>query len=209
MEICTIGFTKHSAHSFFEILRAEHIKRLVDVRLNNVSQLAGFAKRDDLRYFLEEICGADYVHQPELLAPTAELLKGYRNGEIVWDDYEARFLDLMFQRRIEEELPQDLFLPRTVLLCSEHSPQQCHRRLVLEYLSVHWPDLKMLHLPRPAGPVADADRERRPRTPGGGQCMRLRCYASQTPGSTGGDAWRVFGGTDPGSGPSRLRKMDR
>lgn len=160
MEICTIGFTKHSAHSFFEVLRAERVKRLVDVRLKNVSQLAGFAKRDDLRYFLEEICGADYVHQPELLAPSSELLKGYRNGEISWNDYEPRFLDLMTQRRIEDELPPDLFLPRTVLLCSEHSPQRCHRRLVLEYLSVHWPDLKMLHLPRPEGLVASVEQER-------------------------------------------------
>ena len=160
MEICTIGFTKHSADSFFEILKTECVERLVDVRLNNVSQLAGFAKRDDLRYFLKEICDADYVHQPELLAPTAELLKGYRNGEVSWDDYEVRFLDLMAQRRIEEELPQDLFLPRTVLLCSEHSPQRCHRRLVLEYLSVHWPHLTMLHLPRPDGSTTSVERAR-------------------------------------------------
>ena len=159
MEICTIGFTKHSAHSFFEILRAERVKRLVDVRLNNVSQLAGFAKRDDLRYFLEEICDADYVHQPELLAPTADLLKGYRNDEISWGNYEGRFLDLMAERRIEEELPQDLFLPRTALLCSEHSPQRCHRRLVLEYLAMHWPDIEMLHLPRPGGSVGDVEHK--------------------------------------------------
>lgn len=149
MEICTIGFTKHSAHSFFEILRAEGVKRLVDVRLNNVSQLAGFAKRDDLSYFLKEICDADYLHQPDLLAPTADLLKAYRNGEISWGDYETSFLDLMATRRIEEQLPQEIFEPRTVLLCSEHSPQRCHRRLVLEYLGAHWPDLTALHLPRP------------------------------------------------------------
>ncbi len=148
MEICTIGFTKHGAHSFFEILRAERVKRLVDVRLNNASQLAGFAKRGDLSYFLREICDADYLHQPELLAPTADLLKAYRNGEIIWEDYEARFFDLMAIRRIEEQLPQEIFEPRTVLLCSEHSPQRCHRRLVVEYLGAHWPDLTALHLPR-------------------------------------------------------------
>ena len=160
MEICTIGFTKHSARGFFEILKAENVERLVDVRLNNASQLAGFAKRDDLRYFLRKICDADYLHEPELLAPTAELLKGYRDREISWDDYERRFLDLIAERRIEEELPQDLFLPRTVLLCSEHSPQRCHRRLVLEYLSVYWTDLTMLHLPRTGDTAAGVELAR-------------------------------------------------
>ena len=160
MEICTIGFTKHSARGFFEILKAENVERLIDVRLNNASQLAGFAKRDDLRYFLKKICDADYIHEPELLAPTAELLQGYRHREISWDDYEARFLDLIAERRIEEELQQDLFLPRTVLLCSEHSPQRCHRRLVLEYLSGYWPDLTMLHLPRADGSAAGVDPAR-------------------------------------------------
>ena len=151
MEICTIGFTKHSAQNFFETLRDERVTRLVDVRLNNASQLAGFAKRDDLRYFLKEICDADYIHQPDLLAPTKQLLTGYRNGEITWDDYEARFVELMATRRIEQELSQEFFEPRTVLLCSEHSPQQCHRRLVLEYLSEYWSDLTALHLPRAEG----------------------------------------------------------
>lgn len=148
MEICTIGFTKHSAQNFFEILRVERVTRLVDIRLNNASQLSGFAKRDDIRYFLKEICDADYIHHPDLLAPTSELLKGYRNGEISWDDYEARFLELMAKRRIEEEFPQEFFEPRTALLCSEHSPQRCHRRLVLEYLAMYWSDLTALHLPR-------------------------------------------------------------
>ena len=160
MEICTIGFTKHSARGFFEILKAENVERLVDVRLNNASQLAGFAQRDNLRYFLRKICDADYLHEPELLAPTAELLKGYRDREISWDDYEARFLDLIAERRIEEELPQEVFSPRTVLLCSEHSPRRCHRRLVVEYLRAHWPGVTMLHLPRADGSPAVAEPAR-------------------------------------------------
>lgn len=94
MEICTIGFTKHTAEGFFRTLRDEGVSRLIDVRLNNVSQLAGFAKRDDLRYFLEKLCHADYVHEPEF-APTPELLKSYRGREIDWQEYESRFLSLM------------------------------------------------------------------------------------------------------------------
>lgn len=146
MEICTIGFTKHSARQFFGILSSEGIKRLIDVRLNNASQLAGFAKRDDLRYFLE-LHGIDYVHEPRLLAPTEDLLKAYRNGDVTWDDYETRYLKLIAARRIEAELPPELFLPRSVLLCSEHTAEHCHRRLIVEYLSNHWQDITALHLP--------------------------------------------------------------
>jgi uncharacterized protein (DUF488 family) len=150
MEICTIGFTKHSAESFFKALRDEGVSRLIDVRLNNVSQLAGFAKRDDLRYFLEHLCEADYVHEPEL-APTSDLLKGYRNGDIDWDDYERRFLELMEKRCIDEKLSPDFFGPRSVLLCSEKTADHCHRRLVLEYLEQRWGDVAALHLPRDNG----------------------------------------------------------
>ena len=151
MEICTIGFTKHGAQGFFGLLSTEGIERLIDVRLNNGGQLAGFAKRDDLRWLLDVICGADYVHEPHLLAPTEDLLKAYRNREITWDDYENRFLDLIARRRIETELSPELFLPRSVLLCSEHTAEHCHRRLIVEYLSNHWPDVRARHLPQPDG----------------------------------------------------------
>ena len=147
MEICTIGFTKHTAEGFFRTLREEDVARLIDVRLNNVSQLAGFAKRDDLRYFLEHLCGADYVHAPEL-APTAELLKSYRDGQIDWQEYESRFFELVEERRIEEKFSPDFFEPRSVLLCSENTADHCHRRLVVEYLSRHWDDVSAVHLPR-------------------------------------------------------------
>jgi len=145
MEIYTIGFTKKSARAFFESLRSHGIGRLVDVRINNTSQLAAFAKRDDLEYFLDKLLGAEYVHELRL-APTKELLKSYRDGEIDWDGYEGAFLDLMAARRIEEVVPRELFGRRTVLLCSEATPERCHRRLVVEYLHRAWGDVEAVHL---------------------------------------------------------------
>lgn len=144
MKIFTIGFTKKSAQEFFELLRASGARRLIDVRLNNVSQLAGFAKRGDLAYFLRHICNMDYVHLTEL-APTQELLNGYRKRRISWSEYEALFLELMKQRRIEETVPRDL-VADGCLLCSEHKPGRCHRRLVAGYLAGHWGDVEIVHL---------------------------------------------------------------
>ncbi len=145
MEIATIGFTKKSAEEFFERLRKAGIRRLVDVRLNNVSQLAGFTKKDDLRYFLREICGAEYVHEP-LLAPTQELLDSYKKEGASWPDYERRFLALMAERKVEERIPRSLFSVPTALLCSEDKPHQCHRRLVVEHLASKWGPIEVRHL---------------------------------------------------------------
>jgi hypothetical protein len=105
----------------------------LDVRLNNVSQLAGFTKRDDLRFFLAEILAASYRHELDL-APTATLLDGYRAGVIRWSDYEVAFLELLKSRRVEDRFGPKDFEARTVLLCSEPTASKCHRRLVLEYL---------------------------------------------------------------------------
>jgi uncharacterized protein (DUF488 family) len=121
------------------------IRRLLDVRLNNVSQLAGFSKRDDLRYFLRELCAADYIHEP-LLAPTQELLDEYRKRKGSWEDYERRFLALMRERGVERRIERRLFEIPTVLLCSEATAEKCHRRLVLEYLQSHWGGLTITHL---------------------------------------------------------------
>ena len=149
LEICTIGFTKpHTAASFFGALRDEGVKRLLDVRLNNRSQLAGFAKRDDLEFFLKEICDAEYVHKPDLLAPTKDLLKSYQDGDLSWSEYEDRFLALMAQRRIEARLSPDMFRKRTALLCSEHTADRCHRRLIVDYLDRQWGGVVAVHLPR-------------------------------------------------------------
>lgn len=145
MEVFTIGFTKKSAEEFFGLLRRTGIKRLVDVRLNNVSQLAGFTKREDLEFFLREICGADYLHDP-LLAPTQEMLDAYKKEKGTWAEYEERFLNLMAQRRIEDHLDHSLFEVPAVLLCSEPTPEHCHRRLVVEYLQTKWPSVQVTHL---------------------------------------------------------------
>jgi uncharacterized protein (DUF488 family) len=145
MEVYTIGFTQTTAAGFFGKLKQAGIRRVVDVRLNNVSQLAGFAKRDDLRFFLAEICGAEYVHEPRL-APTQEILDAYKKDKGDWADYERRFLQLLAERRIETELDRRLFDVPTALLCSEPTAEHCHRRLVLEYLNSTWGDVRAIHL---------------------------------------------------------------
>jgi uncharacterized protein (DUF488 family) len=145
MEVYSIGFTKKTAEQFFSILKSHGIKRLLDVRLNNVSQLAGFSKKDDLTFFLKEICGADYIHEPTL-APTQEMLDEYRKKSRSWSNYETQFRSLMAQRRIEDTLDKSLFGVATVLLCSEPTAECCHRRLVLEYLGQKWGDVQIMHL---------------------------------------------------------------
>ena len=116
------------------------------MRLNNSSQLAGFAKRDDLPFFLEELCDAEYLYEP-LLAPTREMLDAYRKGREGWSGYERRFLKLMRERRVEEALDRKLFEEApTALLCSEAGPERCHRRLVLEYLDREWGGIQAVHL---------------------------------------------------------------
>jgi uncharacterized protein (DUF488 family) len=144
MKVHTIGFTKTSAERFFARIQKAAPKRVLDVRLNNVSQLAGFAKKDDLKYFLKAICGVDYVHRPEL-APTQELLDAYKKDGGDWSTYERSFLDLMAKRRIEEVIPREQ-VDGACLLCSEDKPHHCHRRLVAEYLRAKWGDLSIEHL---------------------------------------------------------------
>ena len=144
MKIYTIGFTKKSAQEFFATLRKSGVKRVVDVRLNNVSQLAGFAKRDDLAYFLDQLCKIQYVHVPDL-APTQDLLDEYKKKGGDWEVYEKRFLDLMRKRRIEDRIPREV-IDECCLLCSEDKPHHCHRRLVAEYLRQHWGNVDIAHL---------------------------------------------------------------
>jgi uncharacterized protein (DUF488 family) len=144
MKIFTIGFTKKTARRFFESLRSSGAQRIVDVRLNNVSQLAGFAKKDDLAYFAKEICGMDYVHLPAL-APTQEMLDRYKKQRGDWVAYEREFLDLMRHRKIEGTIPNEA-IANGCLLCSEDEPHYCHRRLVAEYLKAQWGDVDIVHL---------------------------------------------------------------
>jgi len=140
----TIGFAKKSAREFFEILQQAGVRKLVDIRLNNVSQLAGFTKKNDLAYFLREIAGIDYSHKPDL-APTKEILDGYKKKTLTWAEYEERFTKVMAERRIENLVtPSDL--DGACLLCSEPKADKCHRRLVAEYLRDKWGDVEIRHL---------------------------------------------------------------
>jgi uncharacterized protein (DUF488 family) len=139
-----MGFAGKSAKEFFEILMLYGARRVIDVRLNNVSQLAGFTKKNDLVYFLKTIADIDYVHYVQL-APTKEMLDEYKKKKMDWDEYERRFLEILESRRIEEQLnPKDF--TRACLLCSESDPEHCHRRLVSEYLKSHWKNIDVRHL---------------------------------------------------------------
>ena len=144
LNISTIGFTKKSAAVFFKKLEEGGVKRVIDVRLNNVSQLAGFSKKDDLRYFLREILGIDYVHET-LLAPTQDMLDRFKKNHGSWDNYQREFLQLMEERRVEDKIDPGLIVGGC-LLCSEHQPHHCHRRLVAEYLKAKWNNVEVTHL---------------------------------------------------------------
>ncbi|MBC7778596.1 MAG: DUF488 domain-containing protein [Proteobacteria bacterium] len=144
MKLFTIGFTRKTAERFFGLLGRSGATRIVDVRLHNMSQLAGFAKRDDLAYFARSLCTIDYVHLPEL-APTPDLLDAYRKRAAGWTAYEHGFIELMRERRIEHTVPRSL-LDGACLLCSEHAPHHCHRRLIAEYLDRQWGGIRIEHL---------------------------------------------------------------
>lgn len=145
ISVSTIGFTKTNAEGFFERLIRADVRRVIDVRLHNTSQLAGFAKADDLSYFLRKICGIQYEHRP-ILAPTDSMLKAYKKEKGDWRDYEVSFLALMRERRIEEKIRPEHF-DGACLLCSEEKPHHCHRRLVCDYLNErHGGRLTVKHL---------------------------------------------------------------
>ena len=145
MKTFTIGFTQKGANKFFTLIKDNQISRIIDVRLNNVSQLAGFAKRDDLKFFLSELCDADYVHVEDL-APTKDILSDYKKKLITWEEYEDKFINLISKRNIERTIDKSL-LDNGCLLCSEHKPHHCHRRLVVDYLKNHWDtDIEVVHL---------------------------------------------------------------
>ena len=147
MTIFTIGFTHKSAEVFFETLRANRIELLIDIRLNNKSQLAGFTKGTDLAYFLREICSADYIHCQEF-APTKELLSNYQKNLINWKEYELQFDQIMESRQKHLDfLPRFSSYSRLCLLCSEATPEHCHRRLVAEKIQAAFPNtVEVIHL---------------------------------------------------------------
>lgn len=145
MEIYTIGFAGKSAGTFFGLLRDSGIKRLIDIRLNNTSQLAGFTKADNLPFFLKEICDAEYVHET-LLAPTEQLLTRLKKEKGTWEAFERAYNLLLAERNVSERLDRILFDRPSVLLCSESTADKCHRRLAAEYLKRHWKEITIIHL---------------------------------------------------------------
>jgi uncharacterized protein (DUF488 family) len=140
----TIGFTKKNAQAFFSKLQKAGVTKLIDIRLNNVSQLAGFAKRADLIFFLRELCDCDYKHMP-IFAPTKEILDAYKKKQIDWNEYVRRFSRLIKERTIEKKITAEE-LNNSCLLCSEPTPEQCHRRLVAEYFKEQFGDIEIKHL---------------------------------------------------------------
>jgi len=144
MTLFTIGFTKTTAEHFFGRLQNAGVKRLIDVRLNNRSQLAGFAKRQDLEYFLREIADIEYVYRPEW-APTQNILDAFKKSKGSWEVYDVAFNKLIEDRQIEQHADAEL-LDNACLLCSEDTPEHCHRRLVAEYLQRKFEGLQICHL---------------------------------------------------------------
>ena len=144
MKLYTIGFTRKSAERFFGLLRESGAKRVIDIRRRNTSGLAGFAKKDDLAWFLRELCDMDYVHLPRL-APSDALLDGYRKKQITWDEYVPQYETMIQRRLIQAAIPQSI-IADACLLCSEHTADRCHRRLLAEHLQRHWGNVEIVHL---------------------------------------------------------------
>ncbi|CCI27159.1 conserved hypothetical protein [Microcystis aeruginosa PCC 9808] len=144
INLFTIGFTQKTAQKFFDDLQKAGVKRVIDTRLNNVSQLAGFSKKADLEYFLKVIGGIEYVHVLDL-APTQDILDEYKKKKVDWTIYEQKFRQLISSRRIETKVSPDV-INNACLLCSEAKPHNCHRRLVAEYLKEKWGNINICHL---------------------------------------------------------------
>lgn len=144
VKLFTIGFTRKSAEEFFDLLEGAGVQRVVDIRLHNTSQLAGFTKQDDLRFFLDQVAGIEYVHLP-ILAPSEELMQDYRKKRIPFPEFRKRFLDLMAERKIEKAVSPRV-LHGGCLLCSEPKASDCHRSFVACYLAEKWNDVEVIDL---------------------------------------------------------------
>lgn len=149
MVIYTIGFTRKSAEEFFWLLKKNDVKHLIDIRLNNSSQLAGFTKGSDLKYFLRELLGIGYIHDTKL-SPTKEIMDSYKKKSISWSEYEEKFIQLLDERDIKKHVIENLYdiLDGCCLLCSEETAEKCHRRLVAEYIQRAFPDkeIRIVHI---------------------------------------------------------------
>jgi uncharacterized protein (DUF488 family) len=144
IQLYTIGFTNKSARQFFDLLRDGGVTKIVDTRINNISQLAGFAKGQDLAFFAEAVGDMGYEHQLDF-APTKDLLSQYRDKKITWEKYETEYLNLLDRRKVAQNTNIES-LHRHCLLCSEHGPEKCHRRLLAEYFQAVRKDIEIVHL---------------------------------------------------------------
>ena len=144
ISLYTLGFTKKNASKFFGLLEQNNIKRLVDIRINTSSQLSGFAKDEDLKYFLERIVHIEYIYIPDF-APTKELFNSYREKKLSWEEYEIEYQNLIRTRKVREKYSVDDF-DGNCFLCSEDLPDKCHRRLLVEYLKNNRDDIIIKHL---------------------------------------------------------------
>ena len=144
VKVFTIGYAGKSARKFFTILKQAGVKKVIDVRLYNTSQLAGFTRKQDIEYFLQAIVDAEYVYMP-IMAPTKQLLNDYKKELIGWPQYESQFKAIIAQRQIQKHIIlQDMDM--SCFLCSEAKPDNCHRRLVVEYMAEHWQNITIQHL---------------------------------------------------------------
>lgn len=144
IKIYTIGFTGKTAEKFFALLNNAGVKKIVDTRINNVSQLSGFAKGSDLKFFAKEICNMSYEHIIDF-APSKELFKRYRDKEMSWPEFEIEYLNLLDLRKIAQKIELEK-LHKNCLLCSEHTPEKCHRRLLAEYINQVKGNVEIIHL---------------------------------------------------------------
>jgi uncharacterized protein (DUF488 family) len=144
IKLFTIGFAKKNAEEFFTKLKKANIKTLIDIRLNNISQLAGFTKKNDLEYFLREICGINYIYRPEW-APTKDILDNYKKKNISWQEYADKYNNLLLERKITNDIDLNE-LNMACLLCSELTPDKCHRKLLSEYFKKNFNNIDILHL---------------------------------------------------------------
>jgi len=144
MKLFTIGFTKKDAKTFFGLLIKNNVKTVIDIRLNNHSQLAGFTKGNDLSYFLEKIAGIGYVYFIQA-APEESLLKKWQKGAINWPEYETAYKEMLMKRNVIDKIDKKI-LDNGCLLCSEPTAEQCHRRLFAEYLKNKIPELEIVHI---------------------------------------------------------------
>ena len=144
IKLYTIGFTGKSAEKFFDLLKKAEVKKIIDTRINNVSQLSGFAKGTDLKFFAKEIGNISYEHDIDF-APTKDLLADYRSKKITWQEYEKEYLNLLDLRKVKSKIEIQK-LHKNCLLCSEHTAEKCNRRLLAEYLQQSFNDVEVIHL---------------------------------------------------------------